>query len=82
MGFMWFSFGLVNSTGALKNEPRWCCMGVLVDWVMCFGLWASRVGPSNLLGAVWDILLDLAHWVDLLNNQLSSSILLDIVWYI
>ncbi len=65
-----------------QNGPRWCCMGVLVDWVMCFGLWASRVSPSNLLGAVWDILLDLAHWIDLLNNQLSPSILLDIVWYI
>ena len=82
MGFMWFSFGLVNSTEALKNGPRWCCMGVLVDLVMCFGLWASRVSPNNLLGAVWDILLDLARWVDLLNNQLSPSILLDIVWYI
>ena len=57
-------------------------MGVLVDWVMCFGLWASRVSPNNLLGAVWDILLDLVHWVDLLNNQLSPNILLDIVWYI
>jgi hypothetical protein len=52
-------------------------MGVLVDWVMCFGLWASRVSPSNLLGAVWDILLDLAHWVNLL-NKLSPSILLDL----
>ena len=82
MGFMGFSFGLVNNTGSLKNGPRWCCMGVLVDWVMCFGLWASRVNPSNLLGAVWDILLNLAHWVDLSNNQLSPSILLDIVWYI
>jgi hypothetical protein len=82
MGFMWFSFGLMNSTGVLKNGPRRCCMGVLVDWVMCFGLWASRVSPSNLLGAVWDILLDLAHWVDLLNSQLSPSTLLDIVWYI
>ena len=78
MGFMWFSFGLVNSTVVLKNGPRWCCMDVLVGWVVCFGLWVSRVSP-NLLGAVWNILLDLAHWVDLLNNQLSPYILLDIV---
>ena len=57
-------------------------MGVLVDWVMCFGLWASRVSPNNLLGAIWDILLDLAHWVDLLNNRSSPSILSDIVGHI
>jgi hypothetical protein len=68
MGFMWFFFGLVNSIGALENGPKWCCMGVLVDWVMCFGLWASRMSPSNLLGAVWDIPLGLAHWVNLLND--------------
>ena len=75
-------FGLVNSTGVLENGPKWCCMGVPVDGVMCFGLWASRASPNNLLGAVWDILLDLAHWVDLLNNQLSPSILSDIVGHI
>ena len=79
MGFMWFFFGLVNSTEVLENGPKWCCMGVLVDWVMCFGLWASGMSPSDLLGAVWDVPLDLAHWVDLLNNQLSPCILLDIV---
>jgi hypothetical protein len=82
MNFMWFSFGFVNSTRALKNGPRWCYMDVLVDWVMCFGLWAFGVSPNNLLGAVQDILLDLTHWVDFLNNQLSPSILLDIVRHI
>jgi hypothetical protein len=58
----------VNSTETLKNGPRWCCMDVLVDWVMCFGLWVSRVSLSDVLGAILDILLDWAHWVDLLNN--------------
>uniref|UniRef100_A0A2N9GFN7 Aminotransferase-like plant mobile domain-containing protein n=1 Tax=Fagus sylvatica TaxID=28930 RepID=A0A2N9GFN7_FAGSY len=37
--------------GALENGPKWCCMGVLVDWVMCFGLWASRMSPSTSGGA-------------------------------
>ena len=72
---MWLFFGFVNSTGVLENGPKWCCMGVLVDWVMCFGLWASGMSPSDLLRAVWDVPLDLAHWVDLLNNQLSPRIL-------
>ena len=64
----------MNSIGVLENGPKWCCMGVLVDWVMCFRLWASGMSPSDLLGAVWDVPLDLAHWVDLLNNQLSPRI--------
>jgi hypothetical protein len=68
MGFMWFFLGLVNSIGVLENGPKWCCMGVLADWVMCFGLWASRMSPGNLLGAVWDIPLGLAHWVNSLND--------------
>ena len=72
---MWFFFGLVNSTGVLENGSKWCCMDVLVDWVMCFGLWASGMSLSDLLGAVWNVPLDLAHWVDLLNNQLSPRIL-------
>ena len=50
MGFMWLFSGLVNSTEVLENGPRWCCMGVLVDWVMCFGLWAFRVSPSIFIG--------------------------------
>ena len=53
-----FSLGLWTVLRHLENGPRWCCMGVLVDWVVCFGLWASRVSPNNLLGVVWDILLD------------------------